>query len=392
VLKYITGLIRCKKVWVKPKHAKCLIWDARTGKPLHCVIDHKDIGELYTPFQKLNIYVLIHLFFYGKPTILNYYELYIRQVHPRVVITMTDCSKVFYQLKKRLPKITFIAVQSSWRGEKIFDDINEKLKCDYYLAFNNEWGKRIKKLINCKVITTGSYICNALLGKQKRIKQKKKQLLFISEFRKESNISQLLIKHDGLRASWDDLYSLEKLILPILHEFCLEHKIKLNIIGAKPLNHTEELHFFKKVLPQKGWVFSPRTTWFSSYKKIISSDFVVFINSTLGYESFVSGKRIACICARGRWIAAFNDRVFGWPNILPTKGFCWTDSSSPKEISRVINNLLMKTNLETSKKLKHIANKVMEFDRGNQKLIKLLHEKGLATKSDFTKIVPYESA
>ena len=231
-----------------------------------------------------------------------------------------------------------------------------------------------------------------MLGKQKRIKQKKKQLLFISEFRKESNISQLLIKHDGLRASWDDLYSLEKLILPILHEFCLEHKIKLNIIGAKPLNHTEELHFFKKVLPQKGWVFSPRTTWFSSYKKIISSDFVVFINSTLGYESFVSGKRIACICARGRWIAAFNDRVFGWPNILPTKGFCWTDSSSPKEISRVINNLLMKTNLETSKKLKHIANKVMEFDRGNQKLIKLLHEKGLATKSDFTKIVPYESA
>ena len=393
MLRYITGLIQCKKVWVKPKHKKCLILDARTGKPLHCIIDRKDIAELFNPLQKLNIYVIIHCLFKRKATILNYYEEYIRHVKPRVVITLNDHAKEFYQLKIRFPKIIFIAVQSSWREKKIFDNKNVDLKCDYYLAFNDEWGKIIKNSICCKIITAGSFIGNAILGKQKRIKHKIKQLSFISEFRKESNILQLMLKkHDGSMASWDDLYSLEKLILPILHRFCLTNKIKLNIIGAKPQNHNEELDFFKRILPPTGWVFRPRIKWFSSYEKINSSDFVVFINSTLGYESFASGKRIACISARSRWIAGFNDRKFGWPNKLPRSGFCWTNQGGQKEICRVIKNLLTKTDLKTRNKLRNIAKKIMVFDRGNQKLIKLLRKNGITTKSDFSILVPYQSA
>jgi len=392
MLKKIISITKSAKEWKKPSQAKCLIFDARTGKPLHCFIKPNKIAELFLPTEKLNMVVVLQCLLKQSVSHLSYYANYVRAVNPQVVITMSDNNEDFYRLKKLLPKVTFIAIQSSWRGKggDLFGKkIPKGLSCDYYFAFNRAIGSLIKRNVTCKVIAAGSLLNNALINREHRQNLKQK-LVFISEFRKKrEKLSFPCKKHNGVAANWEELYSLEKKLLPILHRFCHENGIEFIILGAKPVVHDKEHDFFKKYLPKCGWRFNPRKSWFSSYEVINSSDFVVYINSTLGYEAFGADKPVACISARGHWFADFDDRNFGWPNKFPNKGLCWTNDFNKKAVEKVLKNLISKPNRYQRKYLRAVRIKVMQYDRGNSKLRAILNEKGISTESVLSRMVPY---
>jgi len=395
MLKKIISIAKSKKEWKKPAQAKCLIFDARTGKPLHCFIKPKEIAELFLPAEKLNMYVVLQCLLKKKFSNLCYCENYLRAVNPKVVITMSDNNEDFYKLKKYLPKVTFIAIQSAWRsksGDFFGDNITPGLSCDYYFAFNKALGSIIKRCVRCKVIIAGSLLNNELI-KTSQKQGKKSILVFISEFRKKvEKLPFECKKHNGSLGTWEDLYSLEKKLLPILHRFCHENGIEFIILGAKPAVHDEEHDFFKKYLPKCGWRFNPRKSWFSSYEVINSSDFVVYINSTLGYEAFGADKPVACISARGHWFADFDDRNFGWPNKFPNKGLCWTNDFNKKAVEKVLKNLISKPNRYQRKYLQAVRIKVMQYDRGNSELRAILNEKGISTESVPSRMVPYQAS
>ena len=395
MLKKIISITKSAKEWKKPSQAKCLIFDARTGKPLHCFIKPNKIAELFLPAEKLNMVVVFQCFLKQSVSHLSYYANYVRAVNPQVVITMSDNNEDFYRLKKLLPKVTFIAIQSSWRGKggDLFGKkIPKGLSCDYYFAFNRAIGSLIKRNVTCRVIAAGSLLNNALINREHRQNLKQK-LVFISEFRKKrKKLSFPCKKYNGVAANWEELYSLEKKLLPILHRFCQKNGIEFIILGAKPAVHSEEHDFFKKYLPKCGWRFNPRKCWFSSYEVINSSDFVVYINSTLGYEAFGAGKPVACISARGHWFADFDDRNFGWPNIFPNKGLCWTNDFNKKGVEKVLKNLISKPNSYQRKYLQAVRIKVMQYDRGNSKLSAILNQKGISTESVLSRMVPYQAS
>jgi len=395
MLKKIISITKSAKEWKKPSQAKCLIFDARTGKPLHCFIKPNKIAELFLPTEKLNMVVVLQCLLKQSVSHLSYYANYVRAVNPQVVITMSDNNEDFYRLKKLLPKVTFIAIQSSWRGKggDLFGKkIPKGLSCDYYFAFNRAIGSLIKRNVTCKVIAAGSLLNNALINREHRQNLKQK-LVFISEFRKKrEKLSFPCKKHNGVAANWEELYSLEKKLLPILHRFCHENGIEFIILGAKPVVHDKEHDFFKKYLPKCGWRFNPRKSWFSSYEVINSSDFVVYINSTLGYEAFGADKPVACISARGHWFADFDDRNFGWPNIFPNKGLCWTNDFNKKGVEKVLKNLISKPNSYQRKYLQALRIKVMQYDRGNSKLSAILNQKGISTESVLSRMVPYQAS
>lgn len=395
MLKKIISIAKSKKEWKKPAQNKCLIFDARTGKPLHCLIDHKNIHELFLPSEKLNMFVLFKCLLQKRISNLCYCENYVRAVNPRVVITMSDNNVDFYKLKNLLPKVTFLAIQSSWRGEggDLFEKkILQGLSCDYYFAFNRAIGSLIKRNIKCKVIVAGSLLNNELTEKNHKQGDKRK-LVFISEFRKKrGKLSFPCKKYNGVSATWEELYSLEKRLLPILHTFCQKNRIELLILGAKPVDYSQEHDFFKKCLPKYGWNFNSRTNWFSSYEAINSADFVVYINSTLGYEAFGAGKPVASISARGHWFADFHDRKFGWPNKFPSQGLCWTNDYNEKTIKRVLKNLISEPNQRMKQQLQAVRAKVMQYDAGNSKLKALLHQKGITTESALNRLVTYQAS
>lgn len=394
MLKKIISIAKSKKEWKKPAQNKCLIFDARTGKPLHCLIDHQHIHEMFLPAEKLNMFVLFKCLLQRRISNLYYCENYVRTVSPRVVITMSDNNTDFYKLKNLLPKVTFLAIQSSWRGEggDLFEKkIPQGLSCDYYFVFNRAIGSLIRRIIKCKVIVAGSLLNNELIEKSHK-REDKPKLVFISEFRKKRELSFPCKKYNGVSATWEELYSLEKRLLPTLHKFCEKNRIEFLILGAKPIDSAQEHDFFKKYLPKYGWNFNSRTNWFSSYEAINSADFVVYINSTLGYEAFGAGKPVASISARGHWFADFHDRKFGWPNKFPSQGLCWTNDYNEKTIKRVLKNLISKPNRRMTQQLQAVRSKVMQYDAGNSKLKALLNQKGIAVKSVLSRLVTYQAS
>lgn len=75
---------------------------------------------------------------------------------------------------------------------------------------------------------------------------------------------------------------------------------------------------------------------YSCYENVASAGFVVFINSTLGYEALARGKKATAFTLRGEFLgpAAGN---FGSVADLPEKGPFWTSHWDEREFKRVMD-------------------------------------------------------
>ena len=85
----------------------------------------------------------------------------------------------------------------------------------------------------------------------------------------------------------------EKIILRLLSKFCSINKIKLYI--STKLNPDDMIGYqaYKKILKNSEWIYCPRYNNESSYERVMSADFVVFADSTLGYERLSREKTLS---------------------------------------------------------------------------------------------------
>ena len=61
---------------------------------------------------------------------------------------------------------------------------------------------------------------------------------------------------------------------------------------------------YKKILKNSEWIYCPRYNNESSYERVMSADFVVFADSTLGYERLSRGKKTLSLpfgCENPKW-------------------------------------------------------------------------------------------
>ena len=65
------------------------------------------------------------------------------------------------------------------------------------------------------------------------------------------------------------------------------------MIGCSKNNDNMELDFFSKILKNKNFNYSKVKNDDDSYYRCYESEILVFMNSTLGYESISAGKKAA---------------------------------------------------------------------------------------------------
>ena len=97
------------------------------------------------------------------------------------------------------------------------------------------------------------------------------------------------------------------------------------------------------------------------------------------YCPCTSGK---AICTAMRWvehetkntrqknIKPYNDRTFGWPYTMPSKGFWYSDQIDYLEVIRVLNNLINIKRSNWISKINYFKKKIMVHDYMNTKLKK----------------------
>ena len=243
--------------------------------------DNKEINLRYVPQAILSY---LKNFFFNYTTLRNsYYDTIINQVNPIVTLGHDQDGKVL-KIKKRFPKkITVMfqygAIQEIWK--RYFNKFWGNKKADYYVVFNKETLRRLKKIktLKCKYLLYGSLRNNEfVIGKRK----KKYDYMFISDYRD--------IK---------DSYNLEKenqkynkKLLRIIADYCeqKEKKILVSLV-ANRRGKKRNLNFFsyigfrsreKKYFEDISSVFQFNNQ--NSYENFSVSKAAICSASTLGFE------------------------------------------------------------------------------------------------------------
>jgi surface carbohydrate biosynthesis protein len=384
---YLRLFLLAEKDWRKPERKPILIFDGRTGQPLLNYIDPAHASLLYDWRERSNLYVFLRCVLSLRLSALQYAKHYVAAVHPTAVITLSDNSATFYELKAFFPDITMVSIQFSWRGEEtdIFHHFKTRapgtrLGVDYVLAYNQEVGRLYQRYVGGKALPIGSLINNHF-GRAEKIDLR--SLVFISEFRpRTSHVTDDLKTKTGEKATWDHIYSLERMVLPFLADYCRSKGLTFTVCGAKTRDHALEREFYAGLLGDRPWQWVPRTSWYSNYGVIKGAGFVVYINSTLGYESLARGKKVACLSARGNWYQDSTSWKFGWPSKLPDTGPFWTNHADVEEFRRVLDYATSVSDPEWLQTWRQFGPQIMAYDEGNSHLVSLLRGLDVPVKID----------
>jgi surface carbohydrate biosynthesis protein len=242
------------------------------------------------------------------------------------------------------------------------------------LCFNNSVAKKYSEYIYGKALVVGSFKNNLIpINNNKN----NNNVLFISQFRNRKSDSGIVFYNSGKPIYWDDFYSAEKIILPILYNFCKKKNLNLLICGCSTDNELTEINFYKQILNSGDLNYIPRKSNFSAYEAVDNETYVVTIDSTLGYEAIARNKRVAFITIRGE-LCEIDGVDFSWPNHISKKGPYWTNGYSIDEVERVLNYIIQSSDETWNNEKKLAINNILYHDNNNyifKKLINTILEK-----------------
>ena len=282
--------------------------------------------------------ILKKQFWFGDP-ILSYAISFIKLVNPKIVLTYIDNSSRFFEVKMSLPKVTTICIQNGSRSilGDVFDGIvkNNKYKVDYFFVHNTSIGKKFNEFIDTIVVPHGSLILNSLKLNRSVVSGR---VAFISQIRsKVEQDSVMFIRPNNLPIYYEEFYQAERFNLKFLNNWCKMNDKNLVIVGSSIDYEGVERDFFSQILGDSELCFIPKSSEFSSYDLIQSSEIIVYIDSTLGYESYGWRKKTAAFSNRITGNGVKNP--FGWPADFNENGPCWTNQQNELELNRIMNYL-----------------------------------------------------
>ena len=167
-----------------------------------------------------------------------------------MIISHIDNNHFFYTLKKIFPEIIFIFIQNGYSLAHYSENEIKKLnwKTDYFFSYSKSFSKIYSSIFNIQTHTIGSFKNN--LKKSKK-KIKKKDLIYISQFTKSNfpnekiNLGKKFYSRETLKL---------RVLLPIIHKFCLNNNLNLIIAGRNFLkvDSINEEKFYKDIIFKKG--------------------------------------------------------------------------------------------------------------------------------------------
>ena len=120
--------------------------------------------------------------------------------------------------------------------------------------------------------------------------------------------------------------------------WCKTNNVRLRVLGRSKKEQQLEADFYNGIAPLGQFDITYPCAGYDAYDIIDAAYIVVFIDSTLGYESLARGNKTAAFGSRGQFVAS-QQLGFGWPATFKNKGKFWTNSCSSSEILRVLNFL-----------------------------------------------------
>ena len=363
----IFKLIFSKKIFAKPKQFDLVIIDEAQQKIFDDYL--KDYNHFFIDIRlnKINLYVLFKTIvkFKFKSNFYRYICEYIKITNCKTVITFNDNLVWFYKLKNDLKDVITISIQNGHRRDFFFNDLkkNDELSCNYIFTWGKAFSKKFSQVVKAKTIELGSFKNN--LNQIK--KNNNKTITYISDLNENFNNHRYV---DGKKFTFEEWYSAERKILPILSNFCNELNYDLKIIGkCRGSTTKKEREFYNKILNNKKFRFIENSDKYNCYEIIDDSFLVVGIYSALILEAVSRKAKVAIFNLRKELISE-NYNIF-WPKKFSSEGFFWTDKLAVSNINEVLKNV-HDANYDILKKEYEQLEDLIVFNEKNEKFRKLL--------------------
>ena len=373
-----------------PKKNKILFYDYIPKKILKEIIGKKNFTYIFN-YTNREIYLIFFFsiffnlkaikIFFSENLITAYTYIFIQYINPKLVITSTDNNLNFYKLKKYLKNISFVVLQNGARhkindifGKKEIERfILENQKCaDIIFTFNSSISKYYEKYFKCKTIPIGKFLNNKF--KIANLNTYKNKILYISQYRVGNLKKEYFISHNKKICSIKKWTEVDRKLLPFLSQFCSKNNLELIILGAANDDSYKKLEkkYFGLYINNCKWSYwNKKIDPIKRYEFVNKFEHIVCSWSTLGLEMFARNAKVAFF--RQKNIPPYNDRNFGWPYPMSSKGFWYTNQISYPEVKRVLNNLLRIKKSEWINKINYFKNKIMVYDEDNKKFKKFLN-------------------
>ena len=338
-----------KWVFNKPKKKKILIYDDESIEELNFFLKNKSFEIFHIRYEQINIYVLLFCIFKnGLRNIKANYKLnYFNFVKPKVVITLIDENPGFFKLKNIYDQAKYVSVQFHFKDNIFYDYINKfkkknknyKFKCDHSFVLGENDAVKYRNFIDSEITNLGSIKNNNNIIK-KNFKGEVKKIIFISQL--SSRLSKDVKNSRGYK------------IFQYLKNYCKENKIKLYLLSKHGADF-EKKH--REVYKGKDWVYLPKKNTINTYKIINNAQFLVFDNTTLGYEAL--SKNIKGVC---------------FPIVFPYKKYSkkftkegpfWSTKISEKILSKKINFVKQLDNNRWKKYVKKTVKEIIVYNPNN---------------------------
>ena len=346
---------------------KILLYDEMHSSILREIIN-KDFDIIKVRNEKeIYFWIFLKQIIFLDFNFLTYCKNYIKYTSPKIIITFIDTDIRFYKLKESFKNIKFISIQNGSRqilpimdnkqdNTSFFDKKkylkNDKLKCDHVFVFNKYYIKEYQKIIDSNYHVLGNFKNNLI-----KIEKTKNfgEFLYLSSFAKNQKFSQ----------------NFQKDVLTLINLYLSRSGKKLHILlrSKTALSQKLEVEFYKNIF-QSNCIFEKSLTWKKTYKLVDRFENIVFIFSTLGFESISRKKKVAIFSPLRDRNSQLN---FGWP-ALYKKGydFFQVRNFNYSEIKRVLTNIQNCSQSKWQKKYYKIIKDQLYLDANNTKLKKLI--------------------
>jgi len=369
------------KEWNLPQKCDILIYDACHSEIFAPYLSCYKVGVFCSRYEYLNIpCVLLSIansHFWNTNFYQAYLEAYIYATSARIVVTFIDNDSRFYRLSNRIKQIKTVFVQNGFRG--LSNDLDGLIslpcyKVDYMFVHGPAIGSYYSQIIAGKVIVSGSFKNNFSAP---HVQQNCSGVLFISQWRENIDFQDVYyVERDGTTVYWSQFFQAEFIVLRFLDVWCSLNGKTLHICGIATEQSVDlESKFYRSILSQyeSECFFHQRKDEFSSYRLVDSSEIVVTIDSTLGYESLGRGKKTAFFSCRRSMLSNNLIPSFGWPAVLDADGSFWTNSPCTVRFNQIMNYLAsVNTRDWTAESRKH-ASDIIDYDFNNSRFTTLIH-------------------
>ncbi len=356
-----------RKRWLWPQRSEVMIFDACGEELLRDYLRDCSIEVLPVRGESINVPVMLASLFVGGNRSEAYFDVYIRRVRPRLIVTFIDNTLAFYRLSSRHAGVKTMFIQNGWRGyhADVFEQLDAlgedtgALAVDYMLCFGPAIGRLYQRYIKGDVVAIGALRNNRHLRSAAR---EAGCLAYVSQWRGEG------LQLAGQMYSQEELIgSVDRCIVGFLADYARANGKRVSIIPRTPegsAERQEEAQYFATILGDPWSVLEYRTPG-SSYMALDAAEVVVGVDSTLVYEAIARGTRTAIFSIRGAMMGV-QGFGYGWPATCPPDGPFWTNTPAHERFAAVLNYLFAISDDDWRKELHSVAfEELMVFDPCN---------------------------